>query len=108
MTAPNAANDAKARREITDGAVRAAGRTFVQHFCGAMRSLKMYPADNPVVVRAVHDLQSTAALLATDEGTMELRIAGEFLFVNHTRLRLDLDNYGMVAYLIAQFRASGT
>ena len=109
MTAPETPRRAdKARREITDGAVRAAGRTFVQHFCGAMRSLKMYPADNPVVVRAVRELQVTAALLATEDGTMELRIAGEFLFVNHTRLRLDLDNYGMVAYLIAQFRASGT
>lgn len=39
---------------------------------------------------------------------MELRIAGEFLFLNHTRLRLDLDNYAMVAYLIAQCRTSGT
>jgi HD-GYP domain-containing protein (c-di-GMP phosphodiesterase class II) len=109
MTTPDSPNGGPTRRrEITDGAVRAAGRTFVQHFCGAMRSLKMYPADNPVVVKAVHDLQATAASLATEDGTMELRIAGEFLFVNHTRLRLDLDNYGMVAYLIAQFRASGT
>ena len=109
MTAPDTPNGgATPRRETTDGAVRAAGRTFVQHFCGAMRSLKMYPPDNPVVVKAVRDLKTTAAALASDDGTMELRIAGEFLFVNHTRLRLDLDNYGMVAYLIAQFRASGT
>lgn len=109
MTAPLTTNgDARSRREGSDGAVRAAGRALVYHFCAAMRSLKLYPAQNPIVQKAVQDLRATAALLATEEGTMELRIAGEFIFVNQTRLRLDLDNYQLVAYLIAQFRAIGT
>lgn len=109
MTGPREPNgDVTSRREGTEGTVRAAGRTLVQNFCGAMRSLKMYPAQNPVVQKTVQDLRATAALLAAEEGTMELRIAGEFIFVNHTRLRLDLDTYQAVAYLIAQFRASGT
>jgi HD-GYP domain-containing protein (c-di-GMP phosphodiesterase class II) len=73
-----------------------------------MRSARLYPADNPVVQKSVRDLQLAAAMLGAGDGGMELRIAGEFLFVNQTRLRLDLDNYAMVAYLIAQCRASGT
>jgi len=92
----------------SEAAVRAAGRALVQAFCGAMRSARLYPADNAVVQKSVHDLQAAAAELRADDGAMELRIAGEFLFVNHTRLRLDLDNYAMVAYLIAQCRLSGT
>ena len=106
MTAPRH-SAAVAAHEAADGAVRAAGRALVQSFCGAMRSLRLYPADNPVVQKSVLDLQAAAAALSAEDGGMELRIAGEFLFVNHTRLRLDLDNYAMVAYLIAQFRASG-
>jgi len=91
-----------------EGAVRAVGRSLVLAFCGALRSLRMYPADNPVVQKTVQELQAVATQLANADGDMELRIAGEFLFVNGTRLRLDLDNYENVAFLIAQFRASGT
>jgi HD-GYP domain-containing protein (c-di-GMP phosphodiesterase class II) len=108
MTAPEPRGSrAVPARDATEAAVRAAGRTLVQAFCGAMRSLRLYPADNPVVQKAVVDLHAAADALASDEGGMELRIAGEFLFINHTRLRLDLDNYATVAYLVAQFRASG-
>ncbi len=109
MTAPDARSSAAMPvRDVDEGAVRAGGRALVQAFGGAMRSLRLYPADNPVVQKSVHDLQAAAAVLTSEDGVMELRIAGEFLFVNQTRLRLDLDNYAMVAYLIAQCRASGT
>ncbi len=109
MTAPGARpSSSGAAHDAGDAAVRAGGRVLVQAFCGAMRSMRLYPADNPVVQKAAHDLQAAAAALSSDDGGMELRIAGEFLFVNHTRLRLDLDNYAMIAYLIVQCRASGT
>ena len=108
MTAPTPrSSTSMAAADGAEGAIRAGGRALVQAFCGAMRCMRLYPADNPVVQKAVHDLQGAAAALASEDGEMELRIAGEFLFVNHTRLRLDLDNYAMVAYLIAQCRTSG-
>lgn len=109
MTAPGTRPGlAPAAHEAADGAVRAGGRALVQAFCAAMRSVRLYPEANAVVQKAAHDLQAAAAALGADDGGMELRIAGEFVFVNHTRLRLDLDNYAMVAYLIAQCRLSGT
>lgn len=98
----------EASTQNAEVAVRSAGRALVVAFCGAMRSARLYPPDNPVVQKSMQDLQQAAAALSSEDGGMELRIAGEFVFVNHTRLRLDLDNYAMVAYLIAQFRASGT
>jgi HD-GYP domain-containing protein (c-di-GMP phosphodiesterase class II) len=105
MTAPRQSTSISQQEE---GELRAAGRAFVQAFCSAMRSLRMYPADNPVVQKSMQELHGIAAALARTDGSMELRIAGEFLFLNQTRLRLDLDNYAMVAYLVAQFRNSGT
>jgi HD-GYP domain-containing protein (c-di-GMP phosphodiesterase class II) len=92
----------------TERYVRALGRAFVTAFYGAMRSLRMYPVENPVVQKALGELSAIATEMLDDGGALELRIAGEFLFVNRTRLRLDLDNYATVNYLISQLRASGT
>jgi HD-GYP domain-containing protein (c-di-GMP phosphodiesterase class II) len=92
----------------TEAYVRALGRSFVTAFYGAMRSIRLYPAENPVVQKALQDVASIASELLGDEGELELRVVGEFLFVNKTRLRLDLDNYATVNYLISQFRTSGT
>ncbi len=92
----------------TEGYVRALGRAFVLVFYGAMRNIRLYPTENPVVQKSLQELADIAAELFGDEGELELRIAGEFLFVNKTRLRLNLDNYATVNYLITRFRASGT
>lgn len=88
--------------------MRALGRAFVLAFCGALRNVRMYPAENPVVQRSLQELTVLSTELVGDDDELELRIAGEFLFINQTRLRLDLDNYATVNFLIAQFRASGT
>jgi len=88
--------------------VRALGRAFVLALCGALRNVRMYPAENPVVQRSLQELTALSAELLDDDDELELRVAGEFLFINQTRLRLDLDNYATVNFLIAQLRASGT
>ncbi len=40
-------------------------------------------------------------------GELELRMSGEFIFVNETRLRLDLDNFASFSHLLALFRGAG-
>ena len=45
--------------------------------------------------------------LLTREQECEFRVAGEFIFVNSTRLRLDLDNYTSFSALLTQFRQNG-
>jgi HD-GYP domain-containing protein (c-di-GMP phosphodiesterase class II) len=92
----------------TEAYVRSLGRAFVLAFCGALRNVRMYPAENPVVQRSLQELTALSTELLDDENDLEVRIAGEFLFINQTRLRLDLDNYATINYMIAQLRASGT
>ena len=41
------------------------------------------------------------------EHELELRVSGEFIFVNSTRLRLDLDNYASFSRIITVFRDAG-
>jgi HD-GYP domain-containing protein (c-di-GMP phosphodiesterase class II) len=90
-----------------EGRVRALGRTFIVSLYGAMRSIRLYPVENAVVQKALAELTAVAESLLVGEGELEFRVSGEFIFVNSTRLRLDLDNYATFSYLLGQFRASG-
>jgi HD-GYP domain-containing protein (c-di-GMP phosphodiesterase class II) len=90
-----------------EGFVREAGRNLILALYGALRSLKLYPPENSVVQSALNELVRVAEELRLIEGDLEFRVAGEFIFVNSTRLRLDLDNYTTFSYLLTQFRSSG-
>jgi HD-GYP domain-containing protein (c-di-GMP phosphodiesterase class II) len=86
---------------------RSAGRTFIMALYGSLRSIRMYPPENPVVQKGLEELITVTEQLRDAEGDLEFRVSGEFIFVNSTRLRLDLDNYTTFSYLLALCRACG-
>jgi HD-GYP domain-containing protein (c-di-GMP phosphodiesterase class II) len=88
-----------------EGFFRHAGRAFLLSFYAALRALKLYPVENTAVQRALDELQTSAAHLLDREPELELRLAGDFLFVNGTRLRLELDNFAAFSGLLTTFRA---
>ena len=90
-----------------EGYVRAIGRNFMLAMYGALRNIRMYPVENPVVQHALDELTAICEELREGEGDVEFRVSGEFIFLNSTRLRLDLDNYNSFSYLLAQCRGSG-
>jgi len=49
--------------------------------------------ENSTVQQALTDLHSLIVDLVAEEGSVELRVVGDFFFYNETRLRLDLSNY---------------
>jgi HD-GYP domain-containing protein (c-di-GMP phosphodiesterase class II) len=71
------------------------GRRLLTSFYGALRSLKLYPVENQAVQQALTELHETMTGLLKTEGTVELRVVGDFFFLNETRLRLDLSNFSM-------------
>ena len=89
-----------------DSFIRRNGRVFIQTFYGALRAIKLYPVENEAVRKALDDVAATAANIVRQEGDLEFRVSGEFIFINSTRLRLDLDNYASFSYLLALCRAS--
>jgi HD-GYP domain-containing protein (c-di-GMP phosphodiesterase class II) len=91
----------------SDAAVRRLGRTFMLAFYGAMRAIKLYPVENAAVVKALDDLTTTTKALIQQEHELEFRTGGEFIFINSTRLRLDLDNYASFSHLLTLFRSGG-
>ena len=90
-----------------DAFVRQKGRTFILAFYAALRSVKLYPIGNPTVQKSLEDLVSVTREILSSESELELRVTGEFIFVNGTRLRLDLDNYAAFSHVLSMFRANG-
>src|SRR5216110_1744326 len=93
--------------QTTDGFLRHAGRDFLVVLYTAVRSLKLYPIENAQVQKALDDLTATTKHLLDVEKEIELRLQGEFIFVNATRLRLDLDNYASFSHLLSLYRRAG-
>src|SRR5438552_18625997 len=84
----------------TDGFLRLAGREFLIMLYTSLRSLKLYPIENAQVQRALDDLVAATKHLLDVERELEVRLQGEFIFVNSTRLRLDLDNYASLSHIL--------
>jgi HD-GYP domain-containing protein (c-di-GMP phosphodiesterase class II) len=89
----------------SEGHLRQGGRGFLLALYTALRSLKLYPVENATVQKALDDLDAAGRALLQVEDDIELRLAGDFIFVNATRLRLELDNYASFSHILTMLRA---
>ncbi|MGH7508028.1 MAG: HD-GYP domain-containing protein [Gemmatimonadales bacterium] len=92
-------------RSAPEGQIRQGGRSLLLAIYAALRSLKLYPVENATVQKALDDLDTAARALLEVEVDVEIRVSGDFLFVNATRLRVELDNYASFSHILALFRA---
>jgi HD-GYP domain-containing protein (c-di-GMP phosphodiesterase class II) len=60
---------------------------------GALRALKFYPLENDVVQQALEEVHGVTGAILAREGLVELKVMGDFFFLNESRLRLDLRNF---------------
>ena len=75
------------------------GRKILAALYATMRSLRLYPLENQVVQRALAEVEANARVSLNREGRMQLRLAGDFVFFNDIRLRLDLGNYASFVFV---------
>ncbi len=94
------------QRKATAG-VRRGGRNFMVAFYAALRSIRLYPLEHNTVQKTVAELAQVGELMRADEGELEFRISGEFIFINSTRLRLDLSNYATFGHILSLCKAAG-
>jgi HD-GYP domain-containing protein (c-di-GMP phosphodiesterase class II) len=90
-----------------DTFVRMKGRAFILSLYAALRAVKLYPIGNASVQKALVDLDALTQEIVASEHSIELKVSGEFIFVNGTRLRLDLDNYASFSHVLSIFRVCG-
>jgi HD-GYP domain-containing protein (c-di-GMP phosphodiesterase class II) len=88
-----------------EGFLRHGGRSLLLTFYAALRSLKLYPLENATVQKALDDLLAATLHLLAEEDEVDVRLSGDFIFVNETRLRLELDNYASFSQVLAILRA---
>ncbi|HEV2016709.1 MAG TPA: HD domain-containing phosphohydrolase [Gemmatimonadaceae bacterium] len=87
--------------------VRRGGRTFMIAFYAALRAIKLYPLEHSAVQKTLAELAQVAEELRAEEGELEFRVSGEFIFINSTRLRLDLSNYATFGHILTLCKLSG-
>jgi HD-GYP domain-containing protein (c-di-GMP phosphodiesterase class II) len=101
-SAPSGENERSA-----ESYVRRTGRELVRDLYAALRALKLYPLENAAVQKALSELTARSNELLKAEEELQIRASGEFIFVNSTRLRIDLDNYASFSHLLSIFRSNG-
>src|SRR5580765_3659841 len=101
MTTPRSAPPAGVGQDSGDAYIRKAGRQLIFAAYGALRAVKLYPVENAAVQRALAEVTLHCKELIGNEGELELRMSGEFIFINSTRLRLDLDNFASFSHLLS-------
>src|SRR3712207_4101559 len=90
-----------------DAYARQAGWEILVAFHASLRTLKLYPAENAAVQKALGELVELTERFLAREREFELRTSGEFIFLNGTRLRLELDSFASFGRILAVFRAAG-
>jgi HD-GYP domain-containing protein (c-di-GMP phosphodiesterase class II) len=90
-----------------DAGLRQSGRALLVAVHGAQRALRLYPLENSAVQRALDDLVEVAAALCRLEGGVEIRLSGDVVFVNQTRLRLGLDNFAAFSGFVTTLKGCG-
>ena len=87
-----------------DAYIRRAGKGLILAFYAALRAIRLYPLENAAVQNAAEELTSLTKDMLEQEHELEMRVSGEFVFVNTIRLRLDLDNYASFSHLRSEER----
>jgi HD-GYP domain-containing protein (c-di-GMP phosphodiesterase class II) len=91
----------------SDNMLQPMGRALVITFYAAAQSLRIYPLENATVQKALDELHRIIRKLLEREGALELRVVGDFLFLNDARLRLDLSDYAAFSYVLGALGRHG-
>ena len=94
---------------MSDGALnyQELGRKLLTAFYSTLNSLKLYPVENETVQQALTDLHELVEGIAKADGTAEVRVVGDFFFLNETRLRLDVTNFSTFGSFASALNAHG-
>jgi HD-GYP domain-containing protein (c-di-GMP phosphodiesterase class II) len=90
-----------------DAYIRRSGKGLILALYAALRAIRLYPLENAAVQNAAEELTTLTKEMLEHEHELEMRVSGEFVFINGVRLRLDLDNYASFSHLLSVFRAAG-
>ena len=83
------------------------GRRLLTVFYGTLSALKLYPVENETVQQTLSELHALIERIVNVDGGAEVRVVGDFFFLNETRLRLDLSNFATFGAFATALQAHG-
>jgi HD-GYP domain-containing protein (c-di-GMP phosphodiesterase class II) len=89
---------------LGDKGMREAGRSFLFGIYAILRNLRLYPLDNATVQKSLQEFTGFTRQLVAEEGECAFRVQGEYLFLNATRMKLDLDNFTSFSFMLTRMR----
>ena len=92
---------------LSDETSSVVGTEFLSALYAATKALQIYPDENQVVRDAVSQLERLATELIKAEGGLAVWLAGNYIFVNDLRVRVDLTDYATLAALRELLRGHG-
>ena len=83
------------------------GRRLLTTLYGALSALRLYPVENETVQAALNELHGLVERVVSADGGAEVRVVGDFFFLNETRLRLDLSNFATFGSFASALQSHG-
>lgn len=83
------------------------GRALVTQFYATAQSLKLYPIENATVQKTLDEMFRVCKRILDREGVVDLKLVGDFLFLNDARLRLELSDYLAFSYVAGLLNKHG-
>ncbi len=83
------------------------GRAMITALYAASKAFKFYPLENATVQNALDQVYAIVRRILDREESIQLRLVGDFLFLNEARLRLDLSDYVSFSYVAGLFSRHG-
>jgi HD-GYP domain-containing protein (c-di-GMP phosphodiesterase class II) len=88
-------------------ALQAEGQRLLATLYSALQALKIFPLQNQTVQNALGELHAALTPVARREGDIELGLAGDFIFINDVRIRLDLSTYAAFSLISTSLARHG-
>lgn len=99
--------NAPAKLLQSDNVLQPLGRSLVTALYAAAKAIKFYPLENATTQNALEQLHRIVCRVLDREEGIQLRLIGDFMFLNDARLRLDLSDYVSFSYVAGLFRRHG-
>ena len=74
-------------------ALQTQGQALLTALYAGLQALKLFPLENQTTQNALDDLHTATRRVVEREGSIEIGLVGDFIFINDVRIRLDLSTY---------------
>lgn len=97
----------RAPNDETPARLMVQGRGLAIHLCVLLKTARVHDVGNVAFQGPLTNFIETVEQMWTAEGDFKLQALGDFLYVNHQRLRVDASSYPSYQFLIDEFRTRG-